>query len=532
MSEEALTGNEKRANTDPQLLKPIPGPDLSSVLSSWGEGARDQLAKILNEYDDLFMKHKADIGKCRIAKHRIELEPEVSSPQEGARRMSPDKAAKANQEVRNLLALGLIQPSYSPWASGIVMVKKKTGELRFCCDFRPLNDVTVKDAFPLPRIDESLSRIGNAKIFTSIDLAWAFRQIPLKTCDRRKIAFACELGLFERRRMPFGLCNATATFQRSITRVLQKIQQRHGSVVMAYVDDIVIATETVEDHIARMKEVFECLREAGSELRAEKCDFMRTETKCLGRVVSAEGIKPEPEAVIKIQEWSTPRNKDELQSFLRFANYYRDFVPFHAAKVQPMQELLKKDQHFHWENKHQGVFDSVKQALADATILAAPNEQGRFVLDIDASTVALASILHQEQEQNGKTILRHIVYGSKSLTKTQLNYRAPKLEMYAVFYFVEKFHSYLAGREFTLRMDNQALSWLKTYSIDQAMIGRRIARLDQYHFKTVQRRRTQQKKQRLHSPRTNLREVAWSERRIQFHVTKRLQRLFHGTIIR
>ena len=220
------------------------------------------------------MKHKADIGRCQIAKHRIELEPEAFPHREGARRMSSDKAAKANQEVRNLLALGLFQPSYSPWASGIVMVKKKTGELRFCCDFRPLNDVTVKDAFPLPRIDESLSRIGN----TSIDLAWAFWQIPLKKCDRRKTAFACELGLFEWRRMPFGLCNDSATFQRAITRALQRIQQKHGSFAMTYIDDIVIATETIEDHIARMKEVFECFREAGSKMRAEKCAFMRTET--------------------------------------------------------------------------------------------------------------------------------------------------------------------------------------------------------------------------------------------------------------
>ena len=218
------------------------------------------------------------------------------------------------------------------------MVKKKTGELRFCCDFRPLNDVTVKDAFPLPRIDESLSRIGNEKIFTSIDLARPFWQTPLKKCDRRKSALACELGFFEWRRMPFGLCNASATFQRFITRALQKFQQRHGSDVMAYIDDIVIATETIEDHIARVKEVFECLREAGSKMRAEKCDFMSTETKYLGRVVSAEKIKPDPEAVVEIQKWLAPRNKEELQIFLGFANYYRDFVPFHAAKVQPMPE--------------------------------------------------------------------------------------------------------------------------------------------------------------------------------------------------
>ena len=502
-SETGLSENEKRKRTDPLLLKPIPGPDLSSVLSSWGEGARDKLASVLSEYDDLFMKNKSDIGRCKIAKHRIELEPEAIPHREGARRMSPDKAAKANQEVQNLLALGLIQPSYSPWASGIVMVKKKSGELRFCCDFRPLNDVTVKDAFPLPRIDESLSRIANAKIFTSIDLAWAFWQIPLKKRDRRKTAFACELGLFEWRRMPFGLCNASATFQRSITRALQKIQQRHGSVVMAYIDDIVIATKTIEDHLERIREVFECLREAGFKMRAEKCDFMCTETKYLGRVVSAEGIKPDPAAVSKIQEWMPPRNKEELQSFLGFANYYRDFIPFHAAKVQPMQELLRKNQHFYWKEKHQEAFDSVKQALADATALAAPNEEGRFVLDTDASAVAIAGILHQEQQYNGKTILRPIVNGSKSLTRTQMNYGAPKLEMYAVFYFIEKFHSYLAGREFTLRVDNQALSWLKTYSMDQAMIGRWIARLDQYHFKTIHRPRTQHRNADGLSKRTN-----------------------------
>ena len=502
-SEVDCSESEKPKRTDPQLLIAIPGPDLSSVFSSWGEEARDKLETILNEYEDLFMKNKSDIGRCKIAKHRIELEPEAIPHREGARRMSPDKAAKANQEVQNLLALGLIQPSYSPWASGIVMVKKKTGELRFCCDFRPLNDVTVKDAFPLPRIDESLSRIGNAKIFTSIDLAWAFWQIPLKKRDRRKTAFACELGLFEWRRMPFGLCNASATFQRSITRALQRIQQRHGSVVMAYIDDIVIVTETIEDHLERIKEVFECLREAGFKMRAEKCDFMRTETKYLGRVVSAEGIKPDPAAVSKIQEWMPPRNREELQSFLGFANYYRDFIPFHAAKVQPMQELLRKNQHFHWKERHQEAFDSVKQALADATALAAPNDEARFVLDTDASAVAIAGILHQEQEYNGKTILRPIVYGSKSLTRTQLNYGAPKLEMYAVFYFIEKFHSYLAGREFTLRVDNQALSWLKTYSMDQAMIGRWIARLDQYHFKTIHRPRTQHRNADGLSKRTN-----------------------------
>ena len=311
-SEAPLSESEVRKRTDPELLKPIKGPDLSAVASTWGESIKSRLEKLLFEFDDLFMKHKADIGRCKIAKHRIEALPDAIPHREGARRMSPDKAEKANAEVNNLLALGMIQPSFSPWASGIVMVKKKGGELRFCCDFRPLNEVTIKDAYPLPRIDESLSRIGNAKCFTSIDLAWAFWQIPVKKAHRHRTAFACELGLFEWRRMPFGLCNASPTFQRAIARALAKIVQRHGSMVMAYIDDIVIATETVEDHLERLREVFQCLREAGFKMRAAKCSFMRNETKYLGRIVSAEGIKPDPEAIEKVRDWIAPRNREEL----------------------------------------------------------------------------------------------------------------------------------------------------------------------------------------------------------------------------
>ena len=168
-----------------------------------------------------------------------------------------------------------------------------------------------------------------------------------------------------------------------------------------------------------------------------------------------------------------------------------------------MLELIKKNQYFHWEAVHQESFDAVKQALLNAAALAAPNEEGLFILDTDASAVAIAGILYQEQEYNGETILQPIVYGSESLRKTQLNYGASKLEMYAVFYFIEKFHSYLAGREFTLRVDNQALSWVTTYSMDQAMIGRWIARLYQYHFKTVHRPRTQHRNADGLSKRTN-----------------------------
>ena len=220
--------------------------------------------------------------------------------------------------------------------------------------------------------------------------------------------------MFEWRRMPFGLCIATALFQRSITGALLNSQQRHGSVVMAYIDDIVIATEAIEDPLMRIKEVFECLMEAGFKMQAENCNFLGTETKYMGREGSAEGIKSDTEAATKIQEWMPPRNKEELQIFLGFANYYRAVITILGAKAQPLQELFKNNQHCYWNEKYQ---------------TAAPIKKARFPLDTDASEIRIAGILHQKQEHKRKTILSFNVYGSKSLARTHLNYGASKLEI-------------------------------------------------------------------------------------------------------
>ena len=356
----------------------------------------------------------------------MELEPEAIPHREGARRVLRDEAERANQEVRDLLALGMIKPSLSSWASGIVMVKKKTGELRFCCDFRPLNEVTIKDAYPLPRIDESLSRLGKAKIYTSIDLAWAFRQIPVRKADRQKTAFACELGLFEWRCMAFGMCNASATFQRATARALQRILNREGSMVMAHIDDIVIATETFEDHMDRLREVFQCLREVGFKMSVSKCDFMKSVIKYLGRVVSADGITPDPKAVSKLRVWDIPRTKTELQSFLGFANYYRDFIPWHAKLVAPLHAMTGTGSPFLWGEEQQQAFNSIKVALMEATALAHPDTETEFILDTDASGVAISGILRQWQGPPESRKLRPIVFRSKKLTPTQTKYGAPK----------------------------------------------------------------------------------------------------------
>ena len=333
--------------------------------------------------------------------------------------MTHHKSEACRKKIETLLEYDMIEPSKSPWACGVVMAKKKGDQLRFCCYFRYLNSVTVKDAYPIPRIDESLSKLFDAKFFTTLDLGSAFWQVPLRKQDRDKTGFACELGLFQWKRMLFGLCNATATFQRLMAHALIGVTKKYGNLIMCYVDDVVKATPTLEDHIERLDEVFACMKRSGLKCKPSKCDIL----------------------------------KDSIQR----------------------QEVRKN-------NAAEESFQRIKKELCEAPVLGMPTEKGMYVLDTDASVVAISGILHQEQEWNGKTVLRPIAYGSKVLSDTEMKYVAPKAEMFAVVTFVEKYRAYLGSEPFKLRVDNRALSWLKTYSMDQSYIGRWIVRLDGYNM--------------------------------------------------
>ena len=261
---------------------------------------------------------------------------------------------------------------------------------------------------------------------------------------------------------------------------------------MAYIDDIATATETIDDHLVRLREIIEYLREAGFKMRVAKCDFMKSEIKYRGRVASAEGIKPDPKAVSKLRDWEVPRNKTELQSFLDFAKYYREFIPWHAKLVAPLHAITGQGATSAWGDEQQQAFNSTKLALIEATTLAQPVSEGELVLDNDAfASMSISGILHQWQGPSGERRLRPIVYGSKKLNATQAKDGAPKLELYAAYYFILKNHSYLCPRKVTLRVDNQALAWLKTYSTDQAYICRWIMALEKYHFKMENRPRIQ-----------------------------------------
>ena len=219
--------------------------------------------------------------------------------------MTPHKSEACRKEIETLLEYDMIEPSKSPWACGVVMAKKKGDQLRFCCDFRYLNSVTVKDAYPIPRIDESLSKLGDAKFFTTLDLGLAFWQVPLRKQDRDKTGFACELGLFQWKRMPFGLCKATATFQRLMAHALIGLTKKYGN--LCYVDDVVIATPTLEDHIERLHEVFACMKRSELKCKPSKCEILKDSIKYLGRMVDRHGIRPDPDAVEAVLTWKSPK---------------------------------------------------------------------------------------------------------------------------------------------------------------------------------------------------------------------------------
>ena len=258
-------------------------PEIEHLRGKLTDEQLEAIKDVPERNEEVFSRHKADIGCCNFVEHEIEFEENAIPHREGARRMTPHKSDACRKEIETLLEYDMIEPSKSPWACGVVMAKKKGDQLRFCCDFRYLNSVTVKDAYPIPRIDESFSKLSDAKFFTTLDLGSAFWQVPLRKQERDKTGFACEFVLFQWKRMPFGLSNATATFQRLMAHALIGVTKKYGTLVLCYVDDVVIATPTLEDHIERLDEVFACMKRSRLKCKPSKCEILKDSIKKLGQ---------------------------------------------------------------------------------------------------------------------------------------------------------------------------------------------------------------------------------------------------------
>lgn len=396
--------------------------------------------------------------------------------------VSPVKQEMLEAEVKKMLEDHVIEPSRSPWSSPVILVPKKDGTQRFCVDFRQLNAVTKKDAYPLPYISSILDRLRDARYLSSIDIKSAYWQVPIAENSREKTAFTVPgMGLFQFKRMPYGLTNAPATFQRLIDSVLGA--DLEGS-CFVYLDDIIIISKDFETHLELLRKVFDRLLSAGFTLNREKCHFCRPEITYLGYVVDKHGLHVDPRKVEAILNVPIPRNAKDVRSFVGMASWYRRFVPNFATIIAPLCELTKKNTKFLFTAQCEEAFNSIKQHLVSAPILTCPDFRRPFTLQTDASAFGIGAVLTQEFEDGEKVI----AFLSRSLTRQERAYTTTERECLAVIWAMEKLRPYLDGLRFTVITDHHSLLWLDRLKNPTGRLARWAVRMQGFDFEIIHRK--------------------------------------------
>ena len=453
-------------------VQATPSIDLSNLSWPMLSAEQEKQAKaLIHQHNGVFSRGEGDVGCTTLVEHQIPLTDDTPIRQR-YRRLPPSQYEQVKAHIQQLLEAGIVQPSSSPYSSPIVIVQKKGGDMRLCVDYRLLNGKTKKDAYPLPRIEESLDALTGAKWFSTLDLASGYNQVPVAEADKAKTAFCTPFGLFEFNRMPFGLCNSPSTFQRLMERIFgdQSFQS-----LLFYLDDIIIFSSSFEEHLKRLELVLTRVQNNHLKLKLSKCHFFQTEVKYLGHVVSASGVATDPDKIKAVAEWKQPTTTKELRSFLGFASYYRRFVegfakvaaPSHrlAATVEASQSKARARVNTLgslWTQECQQSFQTLKDQLISAPVLAYADFTKPFILEIDASHAGLGAVLAQDQDGQRKPI----AFASRGLRPTERNmsnYSSRKLELLGLKWAVtSKFREYLLGVKFVVFTDNNPLSYLQT----------------------------------------------------------------------
>ena len=454
----------------------------------------EEVLKELSHWRHVFSLHDLDLGHTDLVKHKIQLTSDKPI-KEVPRRIPPSMIEEVRNHINEMLSLGVIRKSSSPYASNVVLVRKKDNSLRFCIDYRRLNSITVKDAYALPKIDNSLDALYGSKWFSALDLKSAYWQVELQEEDKHKTAFVVgSLGFYECQRMPFGLTNAPATFQRLIETCMGDL---HMSSCLLYLDDIVIYSKTYEEHLEKLIAVFKKLERAGLKLKPQKCSMFQKEIKYLGHIVSEQGVKTDPDKITAVTKWPTPTTVTELQSFLGFASFYRRFIKGFSKIAKPLHEATQglypnskkkqrklSSQKLVWGSAQQQAFNELKSRCTTTPVLAYADFHKPFILHVDASFDGLGAALYQEQD--GKE--RPVAFASRGLSQSERRYPVHKLEFLALKWAVtEKFHDYLYGSHFEARTDNNPLTYVLTTAKLDATGQRWISQLGNYNFNIVYR---------------------------------------------
>lgn len=419
------------------------------------------------------------IGSSLTTRHHIPLksnEPVV----EPLRRTSLKQVQEIDRQVEVMLKQGVIERTKSEYASPVVLARKKDGSWRFCVDYRKLNEITEKDRYPLPRIDDILDQLRSARLMSKIDLRSGYWQIPVAEEDRHKTAFRTKKGTFRFIRMPFGLTGAPATFQRAMDECLETLI---GKTCFVYLDDIVIFSNEEGNHARDVLEVLMRLKEAGFTARRDKCTFGMKQIQLLGHLVGNGELLPDSDKVKAVMELEAPRNAKGLRSFLGSVGYFRRFIEGFAGIAFPLTELIRKEASWKWEKAHQTAFELLRGRLSSAPILKLPDFGKSYVVRSDASDYATGAVLLQEQEGE----LMPIAFFSKKLTKAEKNYTTTEKEALAVVRAIKEWWFYLDGVKFIVETDHSALrSVLKTRE-PTGRIARWVMRLQELDFEVRHR---------------------------------------------
>ena len=446
---------------------------------------RAEFAALLRKFPDIISIGPHDCGCTPLAKLAINT-GNAAPIKQAPRRLPYHQMPLVSAEIDKLEQMKIIRPSNSSWASPILIVAKRNhnGEItgiRMCIDYRKLNAVTVKDAFPLPRIDDILDALSGSTVFSSCDLMSGYFNILVENDSIAKTSFVTPFGQWEYLRMPFGVCNGPSVFQRLMSACLHGLL---GTVACAYLDDVIIFSGTWEEHLARLETVFLRFRDAKLKLKLDKCSFCMPEVQFLGHVVDSRGIRPDPSKTKKVSEWPTPANLDEVRSFLGLSTYYRRFVNNFAAVAKPLVRLMEKDVKFEWNSECEKAFKELKHLLTTAPVLAYPNFNEPFILETDASRFAIGGVLTQKGKDNQE---HPVCYYSRTLSKPEQNYSTTRQEMLGAVDSMKHFRTYLLGKKFTLRTDHAALKYLQTMHEPTGQAARWLESLASFDFDVVHR---------------------------------------------
>ena len=390
--------------------------------------------------------------------------------------MNPGKQAIVKDQLRDMIAAGVVEPSYSAWASPVVLPPKKDGGHRFCVDFQKVNAVTETDAYPLPNINEILESLSGASLFSTIDLNSGYWQVPMDPCSKAKTAFVTHSGLYHFNVMPFGLKNAPATFQRLMEKVLEGLR---GEICLVYLDDIIIYSSAVTQHFERLRTVIDRLQKANLTINLKKSRFCLQELRFLGHIVSGQGVSADPDKVEAIRSYPAPTNLKEVQSFLGLAGWYHKFVPDFSKIAEPLNDLKKKGRSFFWSQACQNSFDKLKSSLISPPILGHPNLNLPFFVYTDASNTGLGAVLTQRADTGSEVVL---AYASRTLNRAEINYSVTEKECLAIIWALERWQHYLEPNLFTVITDHSALKWVLSSTKTTSRLIRWALRLQRFDF--------------------------------------------------